>query len=387
MSDTSDSTLTPSRPEAAALRSQPTFGKALRGIWLFTWKPQLTWRRLRLVWLSLLALPLLVFITTPTPDAWSRRHSFLGYPPAQLAEFSKLLARVQLKLRAEQKTNLLQILTEEGARTEDQWREARPGESDLGRQRAEIERCYQRIHSRAEAVLDEPQFVVFQNFENRKVTELQGHLEHWRWNRTGPFYHWLIDVYFFVLLPLNCVRVCGALIRDEIQADTLGFLATRPLSRARLLILKYCTQVAWLQILVLLEALLLLAAGTRREIPALGSLLPLFLAAQFLAVLAWSALGALLGQATNRYMALALLYGLVVELGIGHIPTNINTLSLMRHLKCLLAHHPALQNVYGWSGHGVTISVSALVLAAGIFLALAALLFTFKEYQCNSEKS
>ena len=101
-----------------------------------------------------------------------------------------------------------------------------------------------------------------------------------------------------------------------------------------------------------METLLLFAAGFWREIPALGELLPLFLAAQFLAVLAWSALGAFLGQLTSRYMAIALVYGFIVELGIGNIPTNINTLSLMRHLKALLAHNPALFETYEWAGPG-----------------------------------
>ena len=52
-----------------------------------------------------------------------------------------------------------------------------------------------------------------------------------------------------------------------------------------------------------------------------------------------------------------------------------------------LAHNPALQNVYDWSGQGVLMAVSALVLVAGIFLALAALLFTYKEHQHHLEKN
>src|SRR5262249_8511079 len=141
-----------------------------------------------------------------------------------------------------------------------------------------------------------------------------------RWSRTQTFYQWLIKFYFFLLLPLNCVRTSGGLIRDELQANTLGFLTTRPLSRGRLLIVKYLSQTVWLQILMFVEALLLFGAGQLREIPALSDLLPLFLAAQFLAIFAWSALGALLGQITSRYMAISLVYGLIVEMGIGGIP-------------------------------------------------------------------
>jgi ABC-type transport system involved in multi-copper enzyme maturation permease subunit len=188
-----------------------------------------------------------------------------------------------------------------------------------------------------------------------------------------------------VLLPLNCVRVCGPLIRDDLQANTLGFLSTRPLSRAGLVLGKYLSSTLWLQILLLIETLLLFGIGYVRGIDGLGRLLPLFLGSQIVAVLAWSALGAFLGLVTKRYMAIAILYGLVVELGIGRIPTNINNLSLVRHLKILLGQNPTVQDVYSWTGTGVPLAVGALVLAAIIFASLAALLFTYREYHHTTE--
>jgi hypothetical protein len=104
-----------------------------------------------------------------------------------------------------------------------------------------------------------------------------------------------------------------------------------------------------------------------------------------LAVPAWSALGVFLGQLTKRYMPLALIYGLIVEMGIGRIPTNINTLSLMRHLKTLLAHDSGLQSIYEWPAQGVPLAIGALLFAAALFLTVAALLFTFKEYHHTAE--
>jgi ABC-type transport system involved in multi-copper enzyme maturation permease subunit len=190
---------------------------------------------------------------------------------------------------------------------------------------------------------------------------------------------------FFVILPLSCVGACGALIREELQTDTLGFLTTRPLTRATLMVVKYLSQSAWLQIILLVQALLLFAAGSLRQIPALGALLPLFLGVQFVAILAWSALGAFLGLVTKRYMAIALLYGFIVEMGIGRIPTNANTLSMMRHLKSLLAHNAALQAVYEWPMRSVAFSVVALCLGTVVFLSLAAFMFTFKEYHHTAE--
>ena len=123
-----------------------------------------------------------------------------------------------------------------------------------------------------------------------------------------------------------------------------------------------------------------------RQIPGLGSLLPLFLAVQFLAVPAWGALGLFLGQATKCYLPLAVVYGLIVELGIGDIPTNINTLSLTRHLKTLLSHDAGRSRAFsnGPPG-GVMIPVAALLLGAVLCLNLSALLFTLREYHAATE--
>jgi hypothetical protein len=365
-------------------RPRPTFLDGMRGIWLFTWKSQLGWRRVPLLLLGLLALPVLVYLTIPSAVAWSQRHSVLGDPSRALSEFYRRLARTGVQLQPEQQIQLQRIFSEEFARAESELPATRSAETSAARQREAIKTCFERIHGRVQTILDERQFGQFETFEKRIVPLMQGRVRP-TWGRAEPFYHWLIDFYFFVILPLQCVRSCGGLIRDELQADTLGFLVTRPLSRARLVVLKYLAQTTWLEILLLIETALIFAAGGLREIPALGSLLPLFLGTQFLAVLAWSALGIFFGQVTKRYMALMLLYGLIVEMGIGRIPTNINTLSLITHLKTLLSHNAAVQSVYDWTSKGVPLSVTALMLATGVFLTLAALLFTFLEYHHTTE--
>jgi hypothetical protein len=152
-----------------------------------------------------------------------------------------------------------------------------------------------------------------------------------------------------------------------------------------LVVAKYLSQTAWLQIVMLLETVLLFAVGRLLHIPAVTALIPLFLVAQFLAVPAWSALGTFLGLCTKRYMALAMVYGLIVEMGIGRIPTNINNLSLIRHLKNLLAHNDALMELYDWPASGIFVSIAALILATAIFLALAIFLFNVREYHRAAE--
>jgi hypothetical protein len=367
------------------VRVKPTFAGALRGVWLFTWRSQLTSGRLPFTILALLVLPVLVHLTTSSLEGWSRRQALLGNSSVKVNDLARRLARSGSPLTPEQDAELQRIFQEEFEKGESAVRDGRPGSISVNLQREQIRDCYERISNRAKAVLDEKQYARYEEFQKRSTALTEGGVREARWGRTEPFYHWLIDFYFFVILPLNCVRACGGLIRDELQADTLGFLTTRPLSRARLLIAKYLAQTAWLQIMLGVETLLLFAVGGLRHIPSLGTLLPLFLAAQFLAVMAWSALGIFLGQATKRYMAAALLYGLVVELGIGQIPTNINNLSLIRQMKSLLAHDAALQGIYGWLAKGVPFCAGAVVLAAFIFLIAAALLFTYREYHHTVE--
>ncbi|MGO8674778.1 MAG: ABC transporter permease [Limisphaerales bacterium] len=377
----------PSVPALPRTRPQlhPSFLGGLRGIWRLTWKSQLTWRQAPLLVVGLLILPVLVYITTPTSGAWSQGRSLFAAPERQFGELARRLGGSRTPLQPAQETQLRQIFTEEFARAGSDLPQGEAHVSNSDRERQRFRACYERIHERVKPLLDERQFARFENFEKRKLLEAERRPHQFLWTRTGAFYHWLIDFYFFVILPLRCVKGCGGLIRDELQADTLGFLLTRPASRARLLVLKYLAQTAWLQLLLLVQTALVFATGWLREVPDLGSLFPLFLAAQILAVPAWAALGAFLGQVSQRYFAMALVYGFIVEMGIGRIPTNINTLSLLRHLKSLLSRNPALQGIYDWPARGVPISVVAPVVATLVFLGLAALLFTCKEYHHTAE--
>ncbi|MGA2556037.1 MAG: ABC transporter permease [Verrucomicrobiota bacterium] len=376
----------PPAPQWERPRLTPSLLGAWRGIWLFTWRTQLTWRRAPLLLVWLLILPFLIWATVHSPQTWNRAGLPLGEPSRQMNGFARRLARAQLPIqKAEERNQLTQIIAGEYERIQRDARSASGPETSVADQKAMIESCHTRIVEKARSLLEARQLREFQAADKEWISNAEDQVGEPAWNRTAPFYHWLVDLYFFIFLPLSCVRSCGGLIRDELQSDTLGFLITRPVKRATLLALKYAAQVLWLEMVVLVEGLFLFGAGALRHIPQLGPLLPLFLAAQFLAVPAWSALGLFLGQVTKRYLPVALVYGLIVELGIGDIPTNINTLSMMRHLKTLLSNDPALQSLYEWSGTGVVLPVGALLLGAALFLALAAVLFTFREYHAAAE--
>ena len=369
--------IAPPRPIASP--APPGLIGAFGGLWLLTWRSQLTLRQLPVRVGTLLVLPFLVFITM-----------FLsGRTNQEFRSFLRGLDKKKITITPQTGQALKRILTEEMKQDEKTWQQ-RPAESAEARKqrlRDQILTADTRILSRARALLDDAQFAEFQKFEEHVRDDDLKQLNEVAdpWSRTKPFYYWLIVFYFFLILPLTCVRGCGPLIRDELQADTLGFLITRPVGRARLLLLKYASQVAWLEMLLLLETLLIFAAGAALGIPGLGALLPLVLAVQILAVPAWSALGLLLGQLTTRYMAAALLYGAIVELGIGRIPTNINSLSIVRHLQTLLAQNAVVQSFYDWPSVQVATAIVALIVAPVIFLSISTLLFNLVEYHHASE--
>lgn len=130
---------------------------------------------------------------------------------------------------------------------------------------------------------------------------------------------------------------------------------------------------------------LFLTAGGLRQIPGILTLAPLFLGMQVLAVTAYGALSSFFGLISKRYLVFGVIYGLVVEVGIARIPTNINSLALSRHIKTLMANHEVIRQVYGWSPQGTLFSVFVMVLAAALFLAAGLFLFTFREYHHSEE--
>ncbi|HOB32418.1 MAG TPA: ABC transporter permease subunit [Verrucomicrobiota bacterium] len=369
-------------PPAARPDMRPGFLRSLAGIWLLTWRTEMHWKRMLIRIPGLFVLPVLIFMALSEAKVVFSRTSQRPEPAIVLNEFAVRLQAMNMPLDNERLARLSAIFHEEFERSAARWRNSSRLIS-AEEQNAEMKDCYDRIRRRARTVLDEPQFVQLQSFINETSRSRMARQPLWNW--TLPFYQVLLNLYFFLVLPLMCVRAAGGLIRDELQADTLGFLVTRPITRARLLLAKYLAHAGWMQILLAIQTGLIFAAAAWCGVPGLAKLLPLFLAVQFLAVLAWNALGVFLGQLTRRYIALALLYGFVIEMGIGRIPTNINNLSLMRHLKTLLAHDAPLQVMFEWSPQGTPFSVCAVLLAAVLFVGLAAALFTWFEYHHRAE--
>lgn len=206
-----------------------------------------------------------------------------------------------------------------------------------------------------------------------------------RSDRPAMFFQWVVVFYFQVALPLYCLAVLGDVVRGELQSNTLVFLTTRPLRRARLFLVKFLCELAWVELLAFATTILLLGAGILLGVPRTLAMAPWLLAITVLAALAYGALSALLGMLHRRFLVLGAIYGLVVEVGIGQIPTNINNLSINRHLRTLLANLTSFQDTYGWSSEDTLTSVLILAVAPVILAGLAATLFTWREYHYNEE--
>ena len=195
-----------------------------------------------------------------------------------------------------------------------------------------------------------------------------------------------IQFYLLLLLPIYCLYSCGGMIRDEVQADTLGFLVTRPLTRARLFLASYISQMAWIQIVALINGLLLILAGCLRQVPDVFAIGGILLAAQALAVLVYCALSSLLGLIHQRYLVFGVVYGFIVEIGIGRIPTNINALSMSHHVQTVIANVQAVRDQFtSWEPKGTAFAIFAMFLATVVFLTAAAILFTYREYHHSEE--
>ncbi len=198
---------------------------------------------------------------------------------------------------------------------------------------------------------------------------------------SGGFEMWVLRLYVSFMVPIACLISGGAMIRDELQAGTLGFLITRPLSRARLLLLKYLCHGLWLEVALGLNVVLLAAGslylGVENGLETCGWLLGI----QLVMIPAYMAISVVLGLVSKRYVMLGVLYGFIVEMGIGQIPSNINTISVSRHFQSLLGYFSDLETGLDLPGWGVPGAVLAVVTINLLALGVGMLLFSLKEFQ------
>ncbi|MCB1127191.1 MAG: ABC transporter permease [Verrucomicrobiae bacterium] len=204
--------------------------------------------------------------------------------------------------------------------------------------------------------------------------------------REGALLEWTANLYLGLMIPIYCLMTGGGLIRDETQAGTLGYLLTRPVSRARIFLGKYLCQLFWGEIILGANSLFLVVVAYVRGVESWLSIAPVLLLTQLFVVPAFLAISALLGLISRRYVVLGVVYGFLVEVGIGQIPTNINVLSVSRHARTLMANSTAFADRFGWEAEGTLWSVASLLIITAVFLVLGTIWFTLREFSGPEEE-
>jgi ABC-2 type transport system permease protein len=198
-------------------------------------------------------------------------------------------------------------------------------------------------------------------------------------NNAEHFAQWSVSFYLTFVVPVVAFLSGAGLIHDDTKPATVDYILTRPLRRHAFVLYRYLAQTACLQCQCLLALGVLVAVGVFRQVPELASTAPSLLLAQILAVAAFSALGFAFGAFTGRYLILGIFYAVIIEVGIGHIPTQLNRLSMLHHVRTIASNVLHLR-IKGMSDVGsLPASIVALLVFSVVFVAIAATLFSLRE--------
>ena len=205
--------------------------------------------------------------------------------------------------------------------------------------------------------------------------------------QSNAFYMFTVDFYMLLALPLICLTAFGGMVRDDLQEDTVCFLLTRPMKRWQFFLSKYLSHLVWTQITSALTLLAFGVAGTLRGVDDVPNLILTLLLVQIPAIMVYGAISSLMGLITKKYLVFGIIYGFVVEFGIGQIPTNINTLAMTNHLKSLLTKYAPLAEHLELAPGSSVKAIAATIIVSLVFLTLSSIMFTMREYNHSDEMS
>jgi len=189
----------------------------------------------------------------------------------------------------------------------------------------------------------------------------------------------ILNLQLSLAVPLLSLITMAAHVRDEAEQGTLAYLSVRPLNRRVFFLLFHASHLLWLELTFLLSGLLLLGAGYWLRIPDISGLVLPFLVAQAAGVFAFSSLSAIIGLLTRRYLIFGLVYGAVIEIGVGGIPTNINVLSLGHHVRVIVStFEPAAFFLRANQGNTI-FSFFVLVFVGLAGAGIAAMIYNYRE--------
>ena len=193
------------------------------------------------------------------------------------------------------------------------------------------------------------------------------------------FQQLMIPLFLQVVLIFVTLVNATALIREEIDDNTLPFLLTRPISKPALVAYKYIGYLV--AVLVVLIPPIILAYGVTEAYGGLAFTADLdvlggFLAATILGSAAYGALFLFISVLIRRPLAVGLLIGFVWESVVDSIPGDVPKLSVIHYLKTILKDVIAINPLGQYrtdvsagvaAGILVAVSIALVVLAAFVF--------------------
>jgi hypothetical protein len=191
------------------------------------------------------------------------------------------------------------------------------------------------------------------------------------------FLEWTINFYLTALVPVTAFLAGGGAIRDDMKGIAVDYILTRPVRRRVYVPTKFFCHLVCVQLLQLLPLGVLVGVGVFHHIPGLADALPRLVLAQGATVAAFLALGYLCGAMTARYLVLGIFYAGIVEVGFGQIPIQLNKLSVLHHVRTIVADlfTAATDGAEGW-----LMSLAMIVLFVVIWVAAATAFFAVQEF-------
>ena len=189
----------------------------------------------------------------------------------------------------------------------------------------------------------------------------------------------MIPVFLQVVLIFVALVNATALIREEIDDNTLPFLLTRPISKPALVACKYVGYLV--AVLVLVLPPVVVAYGVTEAYGGLGftadsDVLWGLLAVTILGTAAYGALFLFISVLVRRPLAVGLLIGFVWESVVDSIPGDVPKLSVIHYLKTILKDVVAIGPLGGYSsdlsagaaaGVLIAFSIAMVILSAFVF--------------------
>lgn len=200
------------------------------------------------------------------------------------------------------------------------------------------------------------------------------------------FQQLMIPLFLQIVLVFVTLVSAMALIREEIDDNTLPFLLMRPVSKPVVAVSKYAGYLVAALAFLLPPVLVSYAITEAYAGSAMGAdadVLGGFLAATALGVLAYGAFFYFLSVAFRKPLMVGLLFGFVWESIVGSLPGSVPKLSLIFYLKSVIKGIVPLGPLTTQFSTDVSANVAAVVLVvfSVIMLVLAAVLFQLMEFR------